>query len=769
MNAVPAKADAQRDLNRPDIQEMLELLAARVHEAWVQQRKAEGWTWGKIQSGDLKQHPGLVAYEQLPESEKDVDRRTARISIQGLLDAGFEILPPKRKLADEAQHFAALLQRLGSTAIISLAELRDLWSQCKSSPFSCPSEVHRRLGERMLKQGEAILAYDVLSKGLSALEQPKGSDDRQGPLRLRVNQLLALALAQSGASERSKNILLKLCEQGFATPETLGLLGRVYKDLAGKDASSAGRDQGLEQSYRSYLAGFEKADLAARPNGRDADAGDAGYCGINAAAVQVLRNRIAEARPLAQRVKQICLDRSRRMEADGGKADYWLAATLAEAELIGGRYAEAEVAYRAATQLVQGNWRELCSTRRQARLLAAPLGLAPGFVDRLFPVISVAVFTAPTLAKLADEGKMSEWEQRQKDEFRKRLAEAGVVCGYASALSPADLLFIETMLETGREINVLLPGPHQVCRRIFESAPAWAERFDRLLSRVQLAAEDAQPSSLDETVDRAFARLRALGAGILRAQRLDVALHVWSTEDAREPATPQHPSLIWSAFENVPCPYETIKEEPWRNPAGPAQPANGNARGENYAIRAMLFGDVKGYSKLSDLELYRFAREFMQRVADVLDRHSARILSRRTAGDGLFLVFADLEAASTVALQLRDLVAGTRWDECGLPPNLGIRISLDAGPVYAYQDPVTQHAEVCGAHVNRAARIEPITPPNEVYASEAFASLAVAASSKAVRFDYVGQTELPKGFGLIPLYCVNPEGVRSPKKEASLW
>lgn len=752
-------ADAELGLNRPNLQEILEPLAAKVHEAWVQQRKAEGWTWGKVHNGDLKQHPCLVEYAQLPESEKELDRRTARTSIQGLLDSGFEILPPKRKQADEAQHFAQFLQRLGSTATIPLAELRNLWSQCKSSPFRCPAEIHLRLGERMLKQGEAILAYDVLSEGLGALEQGDGAKESQGPLRLRVNQLLALALAQSGASERSKGILLKLCEQGFATPETLGLLGRVYKDLAGKEPSPAGRSKCLEQSFQSYFAGFEKADSAARLQGKETDAGDACYCGINAAAVQVLRNQTAEARMLAQRVKQICLDRSRQVEADGGRADYWLAATLAEAELIGGRYAEAEVAYRAAVQLVQGNWRELSSTRRQARLLAAPLGLAPGFVERLFPLISIAVFAAPALARLAADGKMSEWEQRQKNELKQRLAEAGVVCGYASALSPADLLFIETMLETEREITVLLPCPRQVCRRIFEPAPAWAARFDSLLSRVDLVTEDTQPSCLDETVNRAFARLRALGAGLLRAQRLDAALHVWALEDARSLAARQNSSLDLSSFESLSYPYETIKEEPWLSSAGPARPANGAVRGENYAIRAMLFGDVKGYSKLSDVELLRFAREFMQKVAEVLGGHSDRILSRRTAGDGLFLVFADLEVAAAVALQLRDMVANTRWDECGLPPNLGIRISLDAGPVYAFEDPVTQHHEVCGAYVNRAARIEPITPPNEVYASEAFASLSVATGGKGFRFDYVGQTELPKGFGLTPLYCVNQEGV----------
>jgi class 3 adenylate cyclase len=749
-------ADAERGLNRPDIQEILEPLAAKVHEAWARQRKAEGWTWGKVRDDVLKQHPCLVEYEQLPESEKEVDRRTARTSIQGLLDLGFEIVPPKRKRAGEAQHFTQFLQRLEGTETISLAELRNLWSQCKSSPFRCPAELHLRLGERLLKKGEAIWAYDVLSEGLEALEQGDGADGSNGPLRLRVNQLLALALAQSGASERSKGILLKLCEQGFATPETLGLLGRVYKDLAGKEASQERRGECLEQSFQSYVAGFEKAESAVKLQGKDADAGDASYCGINAAAVQVLRNQITEARMLAQQVRQICLDRLRQAEAAGEKADYWLAATLAEAELIGGRRAEAEIAYRAAAQLVQGNWRELSSTRRQARLLAAPLGLAAGFVERLFPPISIAVFAAPVFARLAAEGEMREWEQRQKNEFKRRLAETGVVCGYATALSPADLLFIETMLETEREINVLLPCPRQVCRRIFEPAPAWAARFDDLLSRATLVTEDTQPSCLEGTAHWAFARLRALGAGLLRAQRLDAALHVWATEDARSFAARKNSSLALSSFESLSCPYETMQEESWLNPA---RPANRAIRGENYAIRAMLFGDVKGYSKLSDAELLRFALEFMKRVADALTQHSARILSRRTAGDGLFLVFADLDAALTVALQLRDMVASTRWEECGLPPNLGIRISLDAGPVYPFEDPVTKHAEVCGAYVNRAARIEPITPPNEVYASEAFASLAVATGGRAFRFDYVGQTELPKGFGLTPLYCVNREGV----------
>jgi len=745
--------------DRPDIREILEPLAAKVHEVWARQRKAEGWTWGALHNVASKQHPCLTAYEQLSESEKEVDRQTARTSVQGLLDLGFEIVPPRRKRAGEAQFFEELLRRLASTASIALAELRSLWSQCRSSPFRCPAEIHLRLGERMLKHGEAIWAYDVLAEGLDTLAQDDRAEPGREALRLRVSQLLALALAQSGASNRSEGILRRLCEQGCTTPETLGLLGRVYKDLAGKETSPEGRDKCLEQSFQSYAAGFAQADSALRLHGRDSDGGDAGYCGINAAAVLVLRNHVAEARILAGRVRQICLDRSRQLEAAGAGPDYWLAATLAEAELIGGSPAGAEAAYRRAAEMIRGNWRELCSTRRQARLLVPSLNFPASFLDHLFPPISIAVCCAPTLARLAPEAEMKAWEQRQADEFKRSLSAAGVVAGYATASSPADLLFIEALLETAGEINVVLPCPPADCRRFFESSPEWAARFDRILSSTRVSLEEAEAGRLDGTANGTFARQRALGAGLLRARRLDAALQVWGVADDGSGAAPGTSSPGFSYVPLLSCPYESIQDDPWPGLSGPPRRSAGDDRRENYSIRAMLFGDVKGYSRLSDVELLRFAREFMPRVAGVLAVHSARILSRRTAGDGLFLVFADLDTAATVALQLRDMVAGTRWDECGLPKDLGIRISLDAGPVCTFEDPVTHNAEVCGAYVNRAARIEPITPPNQVYASEAFASLAVAAGGRAFRFDYVGRTELPKGFGVTPLYCVDPEGV----------
>jgi class 3 adenylate cyclase len=90
----------------------------------------------------------------------------------------------------------------------------------------------------------------------------------------------------------------------------------------------------------------------------------------------------------------------------------------------------------------------------------------------------------------------------------------------------------------------------------------------------------------------------------------------------------------------------------------------------------------------------------------------------------------------------------------GLPSELNLRIALHAGPAYACTDPVTRAPNFIGTHVSRAARIEPITPPGQVYASQAFAALAEAQGVTEFTCDYVGQTPLAKKYGTFPTYHV---------------
>ena len=56
---------------------LIEALAENVHDTWAKGRMDDGWTYGPVRDDAKKQHPCLVPYADLPESEKAYDRATA--------------------------------------------------------------------------------------------------------------------------------------------------------------------------------------------------------------------------------------------------------------------------------------------------------------------------------------------------------------------------------------------------------------------------------------------------------------------------------------------------------------------------------------------------------------------------------------------------------------------------------------------------------------------------------------------------------------------
>jgi hypothetical protein len=70
------------------------------------------------------------------------------------------------------------------------------------------------------------------------------------------------------------------------------------------------------------------------------------------------------------------------------------------------------------------------------------------------------------------------------------------------------------------------------------------------------------------------------------------------------------------------------------------------------------------------------------------------------------------------------------------------------------RDPITGAPLYSGIHTSRTARIQPITPPGQVYASSTFAAVAAVNGIAGLRFSYIGRTELAKDYGVLPLYHV---------------
>jgi hypothetical protein len=74
-----------------DIKNLKEKLAENTHEIWAEKRIAEGWTSGSKRNDQHKKHPCLVPYEDLPESEKEYDRKMAMETLKVIKSLGYKI------------------------------------------------------------------------------------------------------------------------------------------------------------------------------------------------------------------------------------------------------------------------------------------------------------------------------------------------------------------------------------------------------------------------------------------------------------------------------------------------------------------------------------------------------------------------------------------------------------------------------------------------------------------------------------------------------
>jgi len=86
-----------------DLSLLVEDLAKHVHDTWALQRMADGWTFGPRRDDVQRKHPCLVAYEMLPDSEKEYDRNAASGTLRAIMARGFTLTrdaePPGSGLA----------------------------------------------------------------------------------------------------------------------------------------------------------------------------------------------------------------------------------------------------------------------------------------------------------------------------------------------------------------------------------------------------------------------------------------------------------------------------------------------------------------------------------------------------------------------------------------------------------------------------------------------------------------------------------------------
>lgn len=77
-NASPPWDEAPDWQQRSTLRGVAEYLAnpatpEEMHKRWSEQKRAEGWKYGKVKDSDKRTHPCLVSYEKLPREERVKD------------------------------------------------------------------------------------------------------------------------------------------------------------------------------------------------------------------------------------------------------------------------------------------------------------------------------------------------------------------------------------------------------------------------------------------------------------------------------------------------------------------------------------------------------------------------------------------------------------------------------------------------------------------------------------------------------------------------
>lgn len=89
----PAPIDTANVVLTDQLTGLNERLAENIHELWARERIAQGWRYGPRRDDAKKEHPCLVPYDQLPDSEKEFDRGTAVGTLKTILKLGHRIEP----------------------------------------------------------------------------------------------------------------------------------------------------------------------------------------------------------------------------------------------------------------------------------------------------------------------------------------------------------------------------------------------------------------------------------------------------------------------------------------------------------------------------------------------------------------------------------------------------------------------------------------------------------------------------------------------------
>jgi adenylate cyclase len=561
-------------------------------------------------------------------------------------------------------------------------------------------------------RGDLLSAYDLARQGATA----SGSTE--------LSYIAVLAMARMGETEQAMRLYEQSGLHAAQDVDSQALGARLLKDQALQDGGSYA---GLKRAAEAY------ADIFVRS--RDP------FPAINAATLNMLAGDADRARHFAEAALAA--------PSVTDPADYYGAATRAEALALLGREAEAAAAIDSALGFPGANVGARSSTLRQFELLArhAPNGreLAP-IIGRLTPP-AVATFSGHIFkSDPAHEATLA-------IEIDRRLANAGIGFGYGALAAGADILIAERLLARGATLNLVFPFREDdfIATSVLPAGETWLRRYYAVRDRAAAISYATLADYVHDPAQFGYGATVAMGMARLRAQHLGthaLQIVIWDGKPSRGAAGTGHDVAEWRASGGVTSIIDSqgLDRSIEHSDQGvcPAE----------RCLKAFLFADFPNFTRISEKKLPLFWSRVMAEAGSVLGQQGGSLDFANSWGDAVFAVFDTASAAADAGLAMQTALLNIAPAELGLDRPTQMRVSLHFGPVYHGQDPISGRDAFYGTEISRAARVEALTPPGSVYASEPMA--AVLANTAGDRFSatYVGKIDLPKGFGQYPLYAL---------------
>ncbi len=591
--------------------------------------------------------------------------------------------------------------------------------------------VEDRLGDARsaLARGDVLLAYDAAQSVVDV-----------DPDDLEARFVVALALARAGSREHALQAAEELrarLESSTAVSDQLledshALVARLTKDRA-LAATDAARVRLAAQAADLY------EEVANRYGGY--------FSCVNAATLRVLAGQPDRARQLAEQTR-LLLAAYPNLEGDDA---YWYLATQGEAALVLGDTTTARAVLARAAVAGGKNVAARALTRRQLRFLCEAKGIDEEILDVLAP--STVLHFCGHRIDLAGASRRfpAELETHVAEEVAHFLDHRRIGFAYGSLASGADIIVAEAVLDRDIELNVVLSFDVDEFERtsVADSGPEWSRRYRECLARASTVRHASDSGYLGDDELFGYAARIAMGHAMNRAAFLGVdaeQLAVWNGEPGEPFAGTGHDVDTWRRG-GRPTHVIRVGPDPPR-----ATRSGGSDRNGTRDIRAVLFGDFHGFSRLRDEQFPAFVHDVLGAVADALRPFEPSTVYRNSWGDAIVVVLTDVVAGAACALAIQEAIAELDCVSLDLPEDLGLRIGAHVGPVMTITDPVRGQTASWGRELTRAARIEPRTPEGDVYVTDAFAALLALEVNSGFATEYVGRVTTAKQFETIPMY-----------------